>query len=123
METRPKLLIVEDDDLNQLVYNALFEKKYDIIICKNEYEFYPALNSNKFDLFLIDISLVGTKDGLQLTKELRQMAEYKTVPIVVVTANAFKKDEENAKNAGATKFIRKPFDAKNLLLEIEILLN
>jgi len=116
-------MIVEDDDLNQLVYKAIINNKYDVVMCKNEDDFYPALRNNKFDLFLMDISLVGAKDGIQLIKELRQMAEYKTVPIIVVTANTFKRDEEIANDAGATKFFRKPFDNKILLDEIEASLN
>ena len=123
MERRPKLLIVEDDDLNQLIYNRIFASKYDIVMCKNEDDFYPALNANKFDIFLIDISLVGTKDGIQLIQELRQMKEYKFTPIIVVTANAFKRDEEIAKDAGATKFLRKPIDTKMLIEEFETSLN
>ncbi|NJD21268.1 MAG: response regulator [Melioribacter sp.] len=123
MERRPKLLIVEDDDLNQLIYNRIFASKYDIVMCKNEDDFYPALNANKFDIFLIDISLVGTKDGIQLIQELRQMKEYKSTPIIVVTANAFKRDEEIAKDAGATKFLRKPIDTKMLIEEFETSLN
>ncbi len=119
MEKKPKLMIVEDDDLNQLIYNKIFANKYDTVMCKNEDDFYPALKKNKFDIFLIDISLVGTKDGIQLIKELRQMKEYKSTPIIVVTANAFKRDEEIAKDAGATKFIRKPVDTKFLIEEFE----
>jgi CheY-like chemotaxis protein len=94
-----------------------------MVMCKNEDDFYAALKANKFDIFLIDILLVGTKDGIQLIKELRQMEEYKSVPIIVVTANVFKKDEENAMNAGATKFIRKPFNNKSLIVELETSLN
>ncbi len=119
MEKKPKLLIVEDDDLNQLIYKRIFANKYDIVMCKNEDDFYPALKTNKFDIFLIDISLVGTKDGIQLIQELRQMKDYESTPIIVVTANAFKKDEEIAKDAGATKFLRKPVDTKMLIEEFE----
>lgn len=115
MEKKPKLMIVEDDDLNQLIYNRIFANKYNVVMCKNEDDFYPALKKNKFDIFLIDISLVGTKDGIQLIQELRQMKDYKSTPIIVVTANAFKKDEEIAKDAGATKFLRKPVDTKMLI--------
>lgn len=123
MEHKPKLLIVEDDDLTQRVYEAIFSKRYDLVICRNEIDFYPALTKHKIDIFLIDISLVGTKDGIQLIKELRDSQDYKTAPIIVVTANAFKKDEETAMRAGATKFIRKPFDNKRLIEELEISLN
>lgn len=123
MERKPKLLIVEDDDLTQKVYKAMFSKKYDLVLCKNEIDFYPALDKHKIDIFLIDISLVGTKDGIQLIKELRNSKNYKSTPIIVVTANAFKKDEEVALEAGATKFIRKPFDNKRLIEELEISLN
>ncbi|MEW6702946.1 MAG: response regulator, partial [Bacteroidota bacterium] len=67
--------------------------------------------------FLIDLSLRGDKDGIYLIKELRRTEKYANTPIVVVTANALKRDEETAINAGATTFIRKPVENERLTAE------
>jgi two-component system sensor histidine kinase BarA len=68
-------------------------------------------------VFLVDLSLRGDKNGLQLIEELRQIEHYQKTPIVVVTANALRKDRENSMKAGATKFITKPVENSVLLQE------
>lgn len=68
----------------------------------------------------MDISLKGLKDGLQLTKEIKNIDEYKYIPIICLTAHAFAKDRENALSAGVDEFYTKPIDSSRLL---QILLN
>ncbi len=119
MQKKKKLVVVEDDELNQLAYSGVLSKFYDVIICGSDKEFYLALTNNSYDLFIINLALNCEKDGLDLIKELRLMKEYKKTPIIVVTAYAFKRDEINSLAAGANKFITKPFSNKTLLEEIE----
>ena len=47
-------------------------------------------------------------DGLQLTQEIRQMEEYKDLPVVGLSAHAFQRDKDNAYNAGVDIFLTKP---------------
>ncbi|GAF26074.1 FOG: CheY-like receiver [Moorella thermoacetica Y72] len=63
------------------------------------------------DLILIDISLHGM-DGLSLIKLLKNNPALKTVPIIVLTAHATKKTEEEAWNAGCDGFIVKPINTR-----------
>lgn len=119
MENKAKILIIEDDDLNQQLYKILLERQYDLSLAKNSDEFYKLIHQKKYDLFIVDITLQGFKNGLELTNELRKMDEYLTTPVIVVTANAFKVDETAAINAGANQFIRKPFNNKELLEAIK----
>ncbi|MCL4551056.1 MAG: response regulator [Bacteroidetes bacterium] len=119
MTKTAKLLIVEDDDLNQKLYMAVLSKEFDTTFCANDVQFYAALPKKKYDIFLIDLALGKGEDGISLIKKLRQMDEYKSTPIIVVTAYAFKRDEDTAMAAGATKFIRKPVDNKVLLNEFK----
>jgi CheY-like chemotaxis protein len=58
----------------------------------------------------MDISLKGNKNGLELTRELKADPGFKDIPIVCLTAHAFKKDVENAVNAGVDIFLTKPVD-------------
>ncbi|MFH1197273.1 MAG: response regulator [bacterium] len=105
---RPKLLVVEDDYENQKFLQIFLKRKFELELCDSSDTFYEKLNHSKFDIILMDISLRGKKDGLQLTKELRELPEYKELPIVGLSAHAFQRDKDNAYNAGVDVFLTKP---------------
>jgi len=105
---KPKLLVVEDDYENQKFLQIFLRRKFEIEICDSSETFYEKLALKKFDIILMDISLRGKKDGLQLTKELREKEEYKDIAIVGLSAHAFQRDKDNAYNAGVDVFLTKP---------------
>lgn len=113
----PKLLIVEDDEWILKIFSKVLSQNFEINIAQTIHEFYTCIKDNVYDVFLIDLSLRGDKNGLQLIEELRQTENYIRTPIVVVTANALRKDRENSMKAGATKFITKPVENSVLLQE------
>ncbi len=109
-QTKPKILVTEDDFENQKFLEMFLRRKFDVSICDSEQSFYDNLKKNKFDVILMDISLRGNKNGLELTKELRKMEGYQNVPVVCLSAHAFKKDRENALEAGVDVFLTKPVE-------------
>ena len=112
---KPKLLVVEDDYENQKFLQIFLKRKFDLEICDSSETFYEKIGKEKFDIILMDISLRGKKDGLQLTKELREKDEYKNLPIVGLSAHAFQRDKDNAYNAGVDIFLTKPVQNDVLL--------
>ncbi len=108
LEKKPRLLIVEDDFENQKFLQIFLKRKFDLQICDSAETFYEKLDQSKFDIILMDISLRGKKDGLQLTREIREMEEYKNLPVVGLSAHAFQRDKDNAYNAGIDIFLTKP---------------
>jgi CheY-like chemotaxis protein len=117
MCSKPNLLIVEDDELSLKFYRLYLERYFNLTLADSVENFYIAINSDlKFDVILMDISLRDEKDGMQLTRELRNSSKYKHSPIIALTANIFKQDELDAYDAGVTKFLRKPI-ANHLLLK------
>ena len=115
MEKKPKLLVVEDDFENQKLIEIFLRKKFDIIVCDSADTFYECLKNDKFDMFLVDISLLGEKNGLELMKELRQSPEYTNAPIICISAHVFPADRENAINAGADEFLTRPIYNEDML--------
>lgn len=107
-QVKPRLLVVEDDFENQKFLQIFLKRKFEVQICDSEETFYEKLNSNPFDIILMDISLRGKKDGLQLTKEIRKNPQYQNLPVVGLSAHAFQKDKDNAYNAGVDVFLTKP---------------
>lgn len=77
------------------------------------------LENNKVDLILMDISLQGSKNGLEITKELKASKEYKHIPIIAATAHALERDQIAALEAGCDDYVAKPFSRDLLLEKIE----
>ena len=77
---KPRLLIVEDDYENQKFLQIFLKRKFDLQLCDSSDTFYEKLNEAKFEIMLMDISLRGKKDGLQLTQEIRQINKNLTQP-------------------------------------------
>jgi len=117
METnKPRILITEDDKENQRFLRMFLRKNFETDICDSEISLYENLRVHKYDVILMDISLKGNKNGLELTRELKADPEYKDIPIVCLTAHAFKKDAQNAIEAGVDFYLSKPVD-NHVLLE------
>jgi len=115
VERKPKLLVVEDDFENQKLLEIYLRKKFEVTVCDSADSFYECLKDNKFEMFLVDISLLGEKNGLELMKELRQTPEYTDSPIICISAHVFPADRENAFNAGADEFLPRPIYNQDLL--------
>jgi len=107
-KSKPRLLIVEDDLENQKFLKIFLRKMFEIDICDSAESFYKKIKEKDFDAILMDISLKGSKDGLQLTKELRNDPKFCNLPIVILSAHAYQKDKDNAYKAGVDIFITKP---------------
>jgi signal transduction histidine kinase/CheY-like chemotaxis protein len=109
------VLIVEDDDINQMTIKRFLRKSYRTIVADSSDTTIDMLLKEKVDIILMDISIKGNKDGLELTKELKASQAYSHIPIIAITAHAFETDKQNALNAGCNAFLSKPFSKKSLL--------
>ncbi len=72
-----------------------------------------AAQDKPFDSFLLDIQMPGTC-GIEFTKILRDTEQYRSTPILMLTAMADKEYIDNAFAAGATDYITKPFELNSL---------
>jgi CheY-like chemotaxis protein len=120
---KPSLLIVEDDEENQKFLRFLLSRSFEVELCSNDVDFYSKLKEKQYDVLLMDISLKGSKNGLELIRELRTKNEYKFLPIACLTAHAFNKDRENAELAGADLYLTKPLPNQLLIESLLNLLN
>lgn len=102
------ILIVEDDKLNRDALRIFLKNKYNIETCDSEKPFFKIISSQKIDLIIMDISINGNKNGLELTEEIKKHPELKKIPVICLTAHTKKTDEKNAMSAGVDAFITKP---------------
>jgi CheY-like chemotaxis protein len=109
-----KLLVVEDDEDSQRFLTIFLKREFVISMSNSADTFYEKLESDDFAVILMDVSLRGEKDGLQLTREVKKNEKYKHIPIVALTAHAYQRDRTEALKAGVDFFLTKP--VKNELL-------
>ncbi|MGS0753855.1 response regulator [Roseateles sp. GG27B] len=70
------------------------------------------------DLVLMDVQM-PVLDGVEATRQLRRMPQFADLPIVALTAGAFKAQQDAAHEAGMTHFISKPFDVPSTIALIQ----
>jgi CheY-like chemotaxis protein len=112
-----KILMVEDDELNIKMVSSFLRDKYTIDSARSGEEALKKSLDYCYDVFLMDIGLKKEMTGLDVTKKLRKMPEYKDTPIIALTAYALSGDREKILSAGCSHYLSKPF-SKNQLLKI-----
>jgi len=109
------LLYIEDDSSNRQIV-SMFLKDYFVVDTASESsEALKKINRNSYSIILLDISLCKGLDGLELASEIKKLKKYKDVPVIAVTAYAFKEDENRILKSGCTHYISKPFTKSYLL--------
>jgi CheY-like chemotaxis protein len=104
-----KVLLVEDNEFNRIVaQNSLKYFKCEVIEAINGLEAVEVLKTQHFDVILMDVQM-PVMDGIEATSIIRNELK-STIPIIALTANAFKTEIEKFKLAGINDYITKPFD-------------
>lgn len=119
MRKPPKILIIEDNPLNmELAADLLSVAGYEVLQATTAERGIQLAQSVLPDLILMDTSLPGM-DGLQATMILKSESATEHIPVVSLTANAMKGDEERAREAGAMAYVTKPIDTRTFVRDIE----
>jgi len=115
----PLILLAEDNESNiKSVSDYLQIKGYRVTVARNGAEAIERAKEERPDVVLMDIQMPGM-DGLTATRYLRADADFKTVPIIALTALAMTGDKEECLAAGANEYLSKPVSLKNLAKFIE----
>lgn len=121
--TGKKILVVEDNELNREVAVSLLAETGASILCAKDGEeciqMFSQSKEDFFDIILMDIQM-PRKNGYDTTKEIRKMSRKdSTLPILAMSANAFKEDIEAAKMVGMDSYLIKPVDINKWISEID----
>lgn len=120
-ENKNTLLIVEDNASLQNYLKLILEEKYQIVTANNGVEALEVLEKNKVNLIISDI-MMPIMDGYALLKELKENNQYRSIPVIMLTAKADKEDKLNALRIGVDDYLLKPFDEDELLARISNLI-
>jgi two-component system chemotaxis response regulator CheY len=112
-------MAVDDSaSLRQMVGVVLRGGGYEVVEAADGMDALSKLKGREVDLFLSDINMPNM-DGLELTRQLRAMPQYKFVPIVLLTTESHPEKKQEGKAAGATAWIVKPFNPDQLLTVVK----
>jgi CheY-like chemotaxis protein len=112
--TRPRILVVEDNDRNlKLVRDVLRHAGFDVVEARSGEQGVALAQEEPPDLVLMDLGLPGI-DGSESLRRLRATPSTAAVPVVAVTAYAMPQDRERTLQAGFDGYLTKPIDIRAL---------
>jgi CheY-like chemotaxis protein len=115
-----RILIVDDDVRNSFALSKLLTEKGVIInIAQNGQKALDLLAAETVDLVLMDI-MMPVMDGYETMQRIRAQQQFKTLPILALTAKAMKGDREKCLAAGANDYLPKPIDVNRLFTLLRI---
>lgn len=109
-----RILLAEDNEMNRLLATTIL-RQYGIVVteAKDGAEAILHMQQQSFDLILMDLQM-PIKDGFQATRKIRNELS-STIPIIALTANAYKQEEDRCLKAGMNDFLSKPFEEEQLI--------
>lgn len=110
-----RILVAEDNEVNQKVVKAILARTgHRVDIVGNGIEAVSAVIRGEYDLVLMDVQM-PEMDGVTATRRIRELdGPVSQIPIIALTANAMKGDEENYRAAGMNDYVSKPIESDKL---------
>jgi len=123
VQTHNRVLLAEDNPVNQKVASKLLEKmQYRVDVVADGLAAVAAWQTGKFDLIFMDCQM-PQMDGYEATREIRRLEAGRShIPIIALTAHAMTGDEAKCRAAGMDDYLSKPIDRNKLEACLERLL-
>ncbi|URD41325.1 response regulator [Pseudomonas sp. BYT-5] len=116
---RARVLLVEDNPVNQLVAKGMLVKLgCQVLLATQGAEALAQLEQETVDMVLMDCNM-PVMDGYEATRRIRQDGRWPALPIVALTANAMPEERERCRAAGMNDYLAKPFRREELLALVD----
>ena len=112
VQNAPLILVAEDEDSNYELVRIVLNKRYRLMRAKNGIEAVTICEDEHPDLILMDIRMPDM-NGLDATRIIKEVSP--EIPIIALSAYAFDQNIREAKAAGCSEFMPKPFKVEDLL--------
>ncbi|MDX2161932.1 MAG: response regulator [bacterium] len=107
-EALPRLLVVDDEEINRELFRRIFHTEYHLTMAATGEEALHDLATDSFDGVLLDVMLPGMS-GFDVLREVREQPGYVDLPIIMISARSQEADIVHALRIGANDYIPKPF--------------
>lgn len=111
---RATLLVCDDEDVLRALIRDTLDDRYVLVEATDGDEALRCARYRRPDLILLDMMMPG-RSGLDVLRELRGDRSLAEVPVIMLTARTQAADRQAAEDAGATRFLAKPFSPAELL--------
>jgi len=108
-DSRPTILIVDDDTEIINYMRLLFSKDYRLITCLDAESALDEMRAEEPNLVLSDVAMPG-KDGYELCQEIKQDIQLSHIPVILVTAKVTAENQVEGLSVGADAYVTKPFE-------------
>lgn len=121
--TKDTVLIIEDDEINRGILSALLEEKFNLFEAENGKLGLDVLSENfkKISIILLDL-MMPVMDGYEFLQRISQEKRFKSIPVIILTANNADADQIRALKLGASDFITKPYNPNIIVNRIEAII-
>ncbi len=109
------ILVVEDHVDTQNVIRLMLKNDYNLFFANSYLGAFEILTDNSIDMVLLDLSIFGDKDGLEIVRDMRKDELYRETPVIALTAHALPADRRNSIDAGCNDYLTKPFIRQTLV--------
>ena len=110
----PIVLSVDDSLVVQTMIKRALSDRYQVLLASNAVDALKMINTNPVALLLLDVSMPEI-DGLEFCRTVRSIPKFKNLPIIMLTARDKFSDKLRGQIAGATHYLTKPVEPKQLL--------
>lgn len=119
----PRIMVVDDSGMTRKMLSLSISRAgFGVETAENGADALEKLYKEPYDLIITDMNM-PQMDGMELLSRLRTDAQYRTVPIVVLSSNSGPAEIQAAMKAGANFYLIKPTDSEKLLECVRKLLN
>ena len=108
-DSRPTILIVDDDTEIINYMRVLFSQDYRLITCLDADTALEEMRAEEPNIVLSDVAMPG-KDGYQLCQEIKQDIQLSHIPVILVTAKVTAENQVEGLSVGADAYVTKPFE-------------
>ena len=121
--TKDTVLIIEDDEINRGILSSFLEDKFNLLEAENGKIGMDVLAANykKVSVILLDI-LMPVMNGYDFLQKMSQEKRFKSIPVIILTANNADSDQIRALKLGASDFISKPYNPNIIVNRIEAMI-
>lgn len=117
-----KILLVDDSETVLQMEQMILAENYELILARDGEEGVAKALATRPDLILMDV-VMPKMDGFEAVKKLRDNAQTRAVPIVMVTSKGEMESMEAGYENGCSDYILKPIDQHELLAKVKNLLS